>query len=315
MVGSLTGLFERRFLLTSWLPTSLFWTGLFALAATAPGWAELVRWWTAQPGEVHILFAAVGLAWTTFTASLLAANAGGIIRLCEGYWPNLPILRGFHARRRAHYLALHTRLHDDPAGYPRMYGNYPARSASIKPTRLGNILQSAEDYPADRYEINAIIAWPRLYLVLPDRMLTALGGAKANLDLMANLIALSAAFAVLGTATAAVTTPWYGPILCAFGGLALAWLSYEGAVREARPYAQLICAAFDLHRNLLLTTQGLTPATSYGQERRQWRELSHLWYQGAPSGPEGAKALGYPLAVPGRDGAGTLSHGPDETEK
>jgi hypothetical protein len=294
--GALVGLLDRRFLLTSWLPSLLFWAGLLALAAAGPGWADLLRWWTGQPAEVRLLLAALGLAWNTFTAVLLAGNLGAVIRLGEGYWEAVPVLRRLEPRRRAHYLALHRELSEDPAGYPKLYADFPTRSSSVRPTRLGNILKSAEDYPADRYEINAVVAWPRLYLVLPDRMLATLAGAKAGLDLMATLYALGAAFSILGTATAAATAPWYAAVLCALGGISLACLGYEGQVRQARPYAQLICAAFDLYRQLLLTTQGLIPASSYGQERQQWRQLSHLWYQGAPAGPAAAKVLGYPTA-------------------
>jgi hypothetical protein len=69
-------------------------------------------------------------------------------------------------------------------------------------------------------------------------------------------------------------------------------------VQAARPYAQLIRAAFDVHRGLLLDAAGLSRPHSYQEERRQWQQISHLWLQGTPEGPEGAALLGYPAAEP-----------------
>jgi hypothetical protein len=190
LYGALVGLFDRRFLLTSWLPGLLFWAGLLGLAAAGPGWADLLHWWTGQPAEVRLLLAALGLAWTTFTAALLAANLGAVIRLGEGYWETVPVLRRLEtttARPSPHPAP---RAEQGPGRLSPALRQLPGPSQQRPATRLGNILKSAEDYPADRYEINAVVAWPRLYLVLPDRMRTTLAGAKASLDLMATPCAL-----------------------------------------------------------------------------------------------------------------------------
>ena len=139
------------------------------------------------------------------------------------------------------------------------------------PTRLGNILRAAEDYPLDRYEINAIVVWPRLYAVLPDSFTAAIAAAKLPLDLMAVIGALAAAFTVAGTVIAAVLLPWYAALACGAGGLLACSLAYAGAVQSARPYAQLIRAGFDVHRGLLLDAAGDRPAPtarSAGSGRR-----------------------------------------------
>ena len=51
------------------------------------------------------------------------------------------------------------------------------------PTSIGNILRAAERRPADKYGLDAIIVWPRLWLLLPEATRTELRAAYGSLDL------------------------------------------------------------------------------------------------------------------------------------
>jgi hypothetical protein len=294
--GGLLGLLDRRLVLSAWLPAMLFWGGLGALAVTGTGWPAATRWWLGQPGQFQAALLVLALAWITFCAYLIAALVPVLIRSGEGYWPR-PLswlarwCRGRLQLRQA-------RLSTDAASFGRRHADYPLRAASVMPTRLGNILRAAEDHALDRYGINAIVVWPRLYILLPDQFTAAIAAAKLPLDLMAVIGALAAAFAVTGTVTAAIILPWYAALACTGGGLLASCLAYAGAVQAARPYAQLIRAGFDVHRGLLLDAAALRRPRTYGEERRQWEQLSHLWLQGAPEGPAGAALLGYPGLPP-----------------
>lgn len=294
--GGLLGLLDRRFVLSAWLPAMLLWGGLGTLVATGVGWPTAVHWWLSQPGQFQVVLLVVALAWITFWAYLVAALIPAFIRSGEGYWPRW--LSWLAAWRRSRHLARQAALGKDAAAFARWHADYPLRAANVRPTRLGNILRAAEDHALDRYGINAIVVWPRLYVLLPDQFTAAMAAAKTPLDLMAVIGALAAAFTVAGTTIAAIMLPWYAALACAAGGLLVACLAYAGAIQAARPYAQLIRAGFDVHRGLVLDTIGLRRPRTYGEERSQWQQLSHLWLQGAPEGPAGASLLGYPGLPP-----------------
>lgn len=292
--GGLLSFFSRRFTLTIWLPSLLFWSGITSLAVTGTGWGRAAGWWLRQPGEFKIVLTGLALAWITFCAYLLAALLPSLVKMAEGYWPRWwPWAWLARCRREAH-VTRHTTMQQDPAELARLYLDYPLRESRVMPTRLGNILRSAEDHALDRYKINSVIVWPRLYMLLPDRFVAAIAAARTPLDLMTALAALATLFAASGAIVSAFLLPWYAPLSCLAAGLLITWMSYLGAVQAAYPYAQLIRAAFDVHRGLLLDEMQWTRPSSYAAEQRQWEQISHLWYQGAPEGAAGAAQLGYP---------------------
>jgi hypothetical protein len=297
--GGLFGLLGRRFLLSAWLPAMLLWGGLGALVVTGAGWLTAVHWWLRQPGQFQVALLVAALAWITFWAYLVAALTPAFIRIGEGYWPRW-LTRLAESRRIIHQERQAT-MGMDPRAFARWHADYPLRAADVMPTRLGNILRAAEDHALDRYDINAIVVWPRLYVVLPGQFTTALASAKTPLDLMAVIGALATAFTVIATTIAAITLPWYVALACGAGGLLVAGLAYAGGVQAARPYAQLVRAGFDVHRGLLLDAMAMRRPRTYGEEREQWRQLSHLWLQGAPEGAAGAALLGYAGLPVGED--------------
>jgi hypothetical protein len=290
--GGLLGLLGRRFVLTVWLPTALCFGGLGALIVTWAGWPHATHWWLRQPAQFQLTLFVLALAWITFSAYLVAALLPAFIRIGEGYWPSW--LSWLARRRQDSHRRRQAAMAVDAAVFARYHVDYPLRPGSVMPTRLGNILRAAEDHALDRYQINAIVAWPRLYILLPGQFVAAIAAAKTPLDLMAVIGALASAFAVLGIAIAAILLPWYAALACFGGSVAVLWLAYSGAVQAARPYAQLIRAAFDVHRGLLLDAAGLRRPRSYAEEQRQWQQICHLWFQGAPENADGAALLGYP---------------------
>jgi hypothetical protein len=294
--GGLLGLLDRRFVLSAWLPAMLLLGGLGALVVTGIGWSTSVHWWLTRPGQFQVVLFVLALAWVTFCAYLIAALVPAFIRIGEGYWPRwLSWLAGWCRNRQ---LVRQTELGKDAAAFGRWHADYPLRSGSVMPTRLGNILRAAEDHALDRYGINAIVVWPRLYVLLPDQFTAAMAAAKTPLDLMAVIGALATVFTVAGTTIAAIMLPWYTALACGVGGLLVGLLAYAGAVQAARPYAQLVRSGFDVHRGLLLDAAGLRRPRTYGEERKQWEQISHLWLQGTPEGPAGASLLGYPGLPP-----------------
>lgn len=177
------------------------------------------------------------------------------LRLLEGYWTG-PLDR----LRRRRIAALRARwnrnerrwqnLAGEPARTPQEGGEYalldrwlnehPAPDF-LMPTRAGNILRAAERRPGDKYGLDAIVCWPRLWLVVPDETRKALAEAREKLDDSARMWLLGA-LAIVWT----VFTPWTVPAVIAVCAAAQVFL-----LDAARVYASLVESAFDMHRSKL----------------------------------------------------------------
>jgi hypothetical protein len=286
LLEAATGFLDRRLLTGVWLPVLVFTAALTSIVITGIGWQATGTWWDGLPADLRVIAVIVYVAATALIAQVLAARKARLVGFFEGYWDHLPLGRWLAACRRAHHLEVTT---GDGITYPR-------GKARVMPTRLGNVLRAAEEH-ARRYNIDAVLTWPRLYVTLPAAFTDAFGAAAARLELMLTLSALGAAFAPAGGGAAVVFLPWWAGAACVGGGALVAWLAYRAAVRAALPYGNLIRTAFDVLRWLLLDTIGLDRPTSYAAELDQWDQLDKLWRRGAPD-TGGAVLLGYPNPGP-----------------
>jgi hypothetical protein len=218
-----------------------------------------------------------------------------LFQVYEGYWIRLALVDRFKKRRQRYY-AEKIRDLKNSGDDAEIHVHFPpaSRLEEVMPTRMGNILKSSEIYPEHRYGMIAVLMWPRLYNVLPDGMTKNFAAAATELEFMLVISALGVAFAFAGGIIATILLPWYIVPICFLGGLLVAWLGYEGALRSATSYNLLIKAAFDLHRHTLLKTMGLLPAASYHKEKAQWSLIAQLWLHGSIPTPETALPLGYP---------------------
>jgi hypothetical protein len=155
------------------------------------------------------------------------------------------------------------------------------------PTRFGNILKSAEQYPLLRYNLDAVIQWPRLYQVLPADFRTNLASAKTALDVGLVVALLSGVFAMV---TGAYIVFENGPIwlflACWVGGGVLALLAYGSACSNATVYAEYMRVAFDLYRHDIFKTLRLKAPTNLLEEEAIWRELDMLFYRSVREHPD-----------------------------
>ncbi|OPG07478.1 hypothetical protein B1R27_13315 [Streptomyces sp. GKU 895] len=276
------GLLARRRLITTWLPVLVFVSALAVVGVAALGTARAEKWWAELPGQARAIAGVVLLAATVLASELLAGFRPAVVRLYEGYWSALPggsaLMRS--GRERTAAVADPTRPWTSPT---------PDR---LMPTRLGNILAAAEQQ-ADRYGMDAATAWPRLYTALPEPFTILLGQAATSLELMITVSVLGGLFALVACPIAAAALSWYwAPLLLWAGGL-LAWAGYRGALGAAGRYGELVRAAFDVHRWLLLDAMGLSRPESWAAELRQWEQIHQLWQRGRPDSGS-AHVLGYP---------------------
>jgi hypothetical protein len=187
--------------------------------------------------------------------------------------------------------------------YEEMYLYYPppTRPDAVLPTRLGNILKSAELYPYLRYRIDAVLIWPRLYTLLPETFSKVLADSESSLDLMLVVSFLSYCVAIIGGGYLLLTQAAVSLFLLTFwGGLLVGWLGYRGALEAALAYGQLIKTAFDLHRGAVIKALGLKAPISLKEEQMLWDNIDKYLYRNFLENPA---VYQYAANEPPKDGS------------
>lgn len=295
VLNQITGRLDSRFILTLFFPSLLFWGGLTAVYFAPTGLETAVTQWRVQNTDLQIIQIIMALAWVTFFAYLLGNQLVWLTKLFEGYWGWFPVLGSRLAnRRRLHYQQELKWLSDNGQYEPIYYGfPFPDEPEEVMPTRLGNILKNAEQYSYKRYDIDAVLLWPRLYAVLPENFMKSFEGAKASLDFMLVVSGLSFLFAfITGIYLLIIQSAWWLFLLCFLGGLVLARLAYQSTLEAAITYGQLIKSAFDLYKGVLCKQLGYEQQKSLAEEREFWRNLYDLVHRGEAGNPEALRYSG-----------------------
>jgi hypothetical protein len=216
-------------------------------------------------------------------ANLLANASISIVRLFEGV--TLPSSVGRHGRSHWYKKATDAMDGGDPARdlkYPLPSPGVELAYEDLAPTRLGNILRSAESYPQARYGASALRVWPRLYHLLPSDLRTSFEEALRAMEFLLVVSFLSGLFCVPATVyltCAEAPTVW---VLTVFVGSALvAYVAYLGALAPAGLYADSIRAAFDVHRMKLLEALLVPRPATAAEERRTWGHVISLLDRGS----------------------------------
>ena len=320
----ISGYFDRRFLLSAFFPVLAFAGLSLGMSLILWGPQTLVKLWQEFPVELQVLATAGALGVILFIAYLFHVFQTGLTRLYEGYWDRIPVLGWWGEFRRAFYkriweylngeseslatkitevesIALEgetllqkrerkqraEELRDQLGKLEREWFLFlPPGKAYIMPTRLGNVLRASEFYSLKRYNLDAVVAWPRLQSLLPKDFAEGLRDEKANLDLLLVVTTLAGIFAFGWELGLGLFTDRWDLFLLASPGWILALASYFSALQAARSYGELIKAAFDLHRWELLKALHLKLPESYKEERELWKDVSELLYRNYPPAPE-----------------------------
>jgi hypothetical protein len=273
--------------------------GLLAWGYAHGGSHSLARpatWLSRQATFAQVVIIAVILVGIGASAVLVSLLTTPVLRLLEGYWPGWAgslrrrltarmIVRGAAAdvrwqqvagplfdpnasaaaaadpdpAERATKLAVRAELQAEYGRLERARERRPSQPEYYLPTKIGNILRAAETQPTDRYGLDAIVVWPRLWLVLPDSTRQEISGARTALD--------SAVAASIWGVLFLVFIPWtivalpIGLLVCA--AAVLVWIPARAVV-----FGQLMLAAFDVHRTLLYQQlRWPLPVTPYDEQR------------------------------------------------
>jgi hypothetical protein len=266
--------------------------GLLAWAYSRGGLSHLAavpHWVDRQTAGAQLAVALTVLLAVAGLALIVDRLTFPVLRLLEGYWPTW-----FGGLRRYLLARVERQAASDDAAWrelaPHVIGPQPDATADQRaafarldqrrrrrpnvtsrylPTRVGNILRAAESWPADKYGLEAVVVWPRLWLLLPDSSRQELLAARGALD--------SAVAAAIWGVLFCVFTFWTPLAILAGVAVAAAAVVFWVPTR-AEVFGDLLEAAYDLHRTALYQQLRWPPPTDPRQERSEGAKLTtYLW--------------------------------------
>src|SRR5215831_17736992 len=190
-------------------PAAVFWAGGFGAWVLDAGWDDsgkrIVDWFDGRTGAEQAIVAVGALLALAGSAVVVSQLTLPVLRLLEGYWPwPFSLLRPWVGKPRANWLRRERRIFDRLAAKSekqiteeekRRYvtadvrlRRAPPQQDDWMPTKLGNTLRSGETWPYEKYGLDAIVCWPRLWLVLSDGVKTELVEARKQLDLAVTVL-------------------------------------------------------------------------------------------------------------------------------
>ncbi len=196
--------------------------------------------------------------------SLAQKQAGGVTSLTAEEFDEYETLdlwrqaakykrRGLTLKEEEEYARLDWRLRQAPADFNR-----------LMPTRLGNLLRVAETRPSNKYGLDAVTCWSRLWFVLPESTQKELTEARAELNLGARVWLWSILFLIWS-----IWAWWAIPV-----GLLTALLTYRWMLDAAANYGDLVEATFDVYRAELYKAVRWSLPTDSDDERQKGREIT-----------------------------------------
>jgi hypothetical protein len=236
------------------------------------------------PGLAQAVLVIAALMLVSASGAVVRQASPLVIRALEGYrWPKVlsgPLRQHATGRRATARTRVTAQLEAgrktaDPAA-EEILRSIPADPGLVQPTRLGNILRTAEGRPGDAYGLDAVVCWPYLWLLLDSATKTEISGTRSALDTGARGYLWGALF-VVWTAW----NWWALPV-----ALLVCAASYYGSmIPAARDYGDLVAAAFALHRFALYTAlRWPVPAAPAGEPEAGADLAAYLWRGLAPAG-------------------------------
>lgn len=277
MVSKLGGLFGPRFAVSYLAPASVAGGALAIVGAVEMGVGRAVDAWNEMQASSSITAGVVVIVALVMSAYLLQSVTTPVLQLWEGRYLPVWLSRRWRAAqgRTAARLAEEAEKTDRRAPHPRRYFGFPHDPGRLRPTRLGNALAAAEEYPLEAYGLDGLLWWPRLLAVLPEDLRDRLDDANAP---MVGFINLATVLLFIMPASTAIllsaSVPWLPFWLPLVVGLPLAWLCYRVAVSHAVNFGTLVRVAFDLHRLDILRRMSIRVPENYEVERALWKQLN-----------------------------------------
>jgi hypothetical protein len=282
----ISGKLAEQWVATLLTPAFIFWLAGLLAYSDRYGFSGIQAWLQRYSEPIQISILAIVLCIIAASAFIAQRFDTEVLRALEGYWyPGLRrlLVPGTQFQKyRRHRLTIilkrvnpkllnHTATPWERAEFvrcDRLLHQFPEKEHDLLPTRLGNILRAAERRPYYRYGLDAIICWPRLWLVLPEATKTDIQMAQSELNSAVRLFLWSTLGLIWGM--------WSWKIIPI--ALLSLFFAYNWAIAAAITYGDLIEASFDLHRHLLYQALGWRKPDDPNEERRVGQQLiDYLW--------------------------------------
>lgn len=280
VLSTVTGQLDRRFLLNAFFSVGVVLLALAAVVISSfTSFASAATWWTGQESIVQVLLAIASVAVVFVLANALANNMLWITRRFEGY--GRPKALSDLARKYRYEKFKKAGDEEVRNEYPLF--PVPSKWGDVLPTRLGNILRNGETYPSQRYGVDAIRVWPRLYHLIPDSLRDSMASARASMESALAISFLAGVFAPVAAIMMGVRgAPTLWTLVVLWGAIAISVVAYHSSLPAAASYSQHVRAAFDMHRlELLAQLQMPMPATA-DEERYLWAHVVLFLIDGTP---------------------------------
>lgn len=266
-------------------PAFFFWAGGIAAWVWRNGPQELEARITGLSRLEQGALVVGGLLAVATSATVARHLTLTVLRFLEGYWPaslrpvrkrlvSWQASRFNKAQERWQELAakgvqnLTPQEHDEYAALDWRRLHVPTSPERWMPTALGNVLRGAELRPWERYGLDTVIWWPRLWLVLPEAVKKELSEARARLDTLARVWFWGALFLIW------TVWAWWAALV----GLAVAFFTYGRMVNAAEAFGDVLVSAFDLHRIALYQHLRWPPPPNPAKERQIGKQMTaYLW--------------------------------------
>lgn len=294
----LTGITEKlaeRWVATLFTPAFVFWAGGGLVALQIWGWDN--------PARTAFKDLSDSLEIATLICLLIAIAISGFvvqrfdflaIRLLEGYWPK--VLNPFrqwlierqippHKEERAQWQSLDNKTERNPEEEEKYAkidwdrSQKPRSTRQFMPTKLGNVLRAAELAPKIAYGLDAVLCWPRLWLILPKQARADVSAAREELNTAARMWLWSVLFC-LWALGAFWATPFYIVLWPLPVGLLSAWFCYRWALSATQIYASLIRATYELYRFSLYKSLNIGEPKNQVQELEMAKQLNEFFLRG-----------------------------------
>lgn len=159
-----------------------------------------------------------------------------------------------------------------------LFYNFPRDEGRIMPTSLGNALRAAEDYSYNVYGMDSIFWWPRLWLLLPDRVRNEIDESFVPIVAMLNFSSLTVIVTILGSGYLIQEDFGWHALLVLLIGTILAVTSYWAVVAQAKIHGIKIRTSIDLYRFNLLETLHQSLPDTLDDEIKLWNSLTSWVY-------------------------------------
>lgn len=295
LLEGVTGGVAERWVQTLFTPAFVFWLGGGLAALQQQGWDAVVAEFQKLQEPLPLVLGILVLLTVAASGFVVQQFDFTVLRLLEGYWPSWlnPLTTRLvkWQRRRfkqidqqwqdCNHRGLATLTPQEREAYIQAdldLGEFP-ELGRLLPTRLGNILRAAEDHCAVKYGLDAIICWPRLWLLLPEATKTELSQARQHLNGTVRIWVWGMLFLIW----APLFRVWWPLPL----GLGTAWLAHRWLIQAARVYGDLIEAAFDLYRLQLYQAVRWPLPSTPAEERALGQALTdYLWHGSDQPSPQ-----------------------------